>query len=110
MLDDDAGGSLVELLHALQGGIRVGDIVVGEFFALDLGGRGDTCLPRVIPDVEGGGLVRVLPVTHPLLLVHLDVEGARQTLGLAVGIQDQGPQVVGDGPVVAGGVLEGLHR
>ena len=41
MLDDDAGRALVELLDTLQGRVRVGDVVVGEFLALDLGRGGD---------------------------------------------------------------------
>ena len=37
VLDDDAGRALVELLDALEGRVRVGDVVVGEFLALESG-------------------------------------------------------------------------
>jgi hypothetical protein len=36
VLDDDAGRLGVELLDALQGRVGVGDVVVGQFLALDL--------------------------------------------------------------------------
>src|SRR4029077_12681969 len=64
VLDDDAGSGAVgvELGDALIGGIGVVDVVVGQFLALQLPGRGNagTLVGRAI---EGRGLVRILAVT-----------------------------------------------
>jgi hypothetical protein len=48
MLDDDAGRGLVELLDALQCGIGIGDVVVRELLALQLGRGGDARLLDVV--------------------------------------------------------------
>ncbi len=114
VLDDDAGRPLVELLDALQGRVRVADVVVGELLALDLGGGGHTGLSpiRLLAslDIEGGRLVGVLAVAHALAFAELEVEGARQSLRLLFRVLNDSPQVIGDGPVIGGGMFEGLHR
>ena len=52
MLDDDTGG-LREILDALQRGIRVGNIVIGQLLALQLPSGGDTGLGRLRFNIEG---------------------------------------------------------
>ncbi len=64
MFDDDAGRSL-ELGHQLIGGVGVGDVVVAQLLALDLGGVGHA-RTLLAGAVEGAGLMRVLAVTQGL--------------------------------------------
>ena len=104
MLDDDAG-RLVEILDALQRGVGVGHIVIGQFLALNLPGGGDAGFGRVGLHVERCLLVRVFAVAHFLHLVELGVEGARKAVR-AAGYQLA--KVVGNGTVVGRGVLVGL--
>ena len=58
--------------------------------------------------VEGARLVRVLAVTHVLDLHELGVEGAGE-VGVVV-VCGATTQVVGNGAVITGGMLEGLDR
>ena len=57
-----AGG--VELAHALERRIAVGDVVVGEFLALELPRLRHRCADRARIAVEGGLLVGVLAVAQ----------------------------------------------
>jgi hypothetical protein len=61
VLDDDAGRGGVEQLDALQGRVGVGDVVVGQFLALDLAGGGDGAGRGVGLHVEGAVLVGFSP-------------------------------------------------
>ena len=70
MFDDDAGGC-VEALDALQRGVGVCDVVVGERLALQLLGTADAHLGLSCLAVKRGALVGVLPVAHLLHLFEL---------------------------------------
>ncbi len=106
MLDDDAGSSLVELLDTFQRGVRVRDVVVGQLLALELACRCNTRLADIALDKEGRLLVRILAVAHGLLALELHAQGARED-SVFPGADLQA-QVVGDGTVVAGRMLECL--
>ena len=112
VLDDNAG-RFGEALDAFQRGVGVCNVVVGQLFALQLGGGGDAGLGRCCFLVEGGGLVRVFAVAHVLHFDELAVEGAREggavfcAQGVA-GLLD-GTQVVGNHAVVGRSVLERLQ-
>ncbi len=43
VFDDDAGRLLAKLIDTFQGGIRIVDVVIGEFLTLDLFSGGNTC-------------------------------------------------------------------
>ena len=58
-------GEFVELRHQLEGGVGVGEVVVGELLALVLHGGGHAGR-ALAADVEGGALVRVLAVAQRL--------------------------------------------
>src|SRR5690554_31536 len=105
---DDHTGRIGEGLHAFQGGVGVGHVVVAQFLALQLLGRGDAGFLRVAFGIESGTLVRVFTVAHILDLHELGVEGAGE-VGVVV-VRGAATQVVGDGTVVTGGVFEGLYR
>ena len=68
MLDDDAGGALVELLDAFQSGISIGDIVIGKFFTLQLARGSNGRFPFRRVGVEHGVLMRILAVAQLLRL------------------------------------------
>src|SRR5690554_4103376 len=106
MLDDDTG-RVRERFDAFQRSIGVGHVVVAQFLALQLPGCGYAGFLRVVLGVEGGALVRVLAVTHVLNLHELGVEGAGE-VGVVV-VRGAAAQVVGNGTVVTGGVLEGFY-
>ena len=99
VLHDDHGG-LFELGHQLIGGVGVGDVVVAQLLALDLGGVGHTrtALPGA---VEGARLVRVLSVAQGL--------GQRTGDRLAGGsfVADLTGEPARDGGVIGGGAGEG---
>ena len=84
VLDDDAGRFGVELLDAFQGRIGIGDVVVGQFLALQLARRGDGGLGFRRRDIEGAVLVRILAIAAVLRLGELQVEALRESLALAV--------------------------
>ncbi|MNN31202.1 hypothetical protein D3C81_1448780 [compost metagenome] len=111
MLDDHAG-RLGEFLHTFQCGVGIGDVVVGQRFALQLFRGGDRGFLNVLFYIEGRLLVAVLTVAHILLLYIVEVQGARETTGRLFGIavvgRNQRAEVVGDHAVVSGGVLEGF--
>src|SRR5690554_4292400 len=107
VLDDDTG-RVGKRLNAFQGGIGVGYVVVAQFLALQLPGGGYAGFLRVVLGIEGRALVRIFAVTHVLNLHELGVEGAGE-VGVVV-VRGTAAQVVGDGTVVTGGVLEGFYR
>src|SRR5690606_8407343 len=108
VLDDDAG-AVGQGAHALPGGVGVGDVVVGQFFALQLAHAAQQARLHGLVDIESRGLVGVFSVAQGLLLPDLQRERARPFVadgdgllyGLGVG---QAGQVGRDGAVVAGGV------
>ncbi len=113
MLNDDTG-RLVELFHALQRRVSVGDVVIGERFALDLGSRRHGGLFNTFFYIEGSLLVAVFAVTHILLLNKVQVKGtweaASGLFSVTVVRRNQAAKVVGDHAVIGGGVLEGFNR
>ena len=64
VLDDDDGAACVELADQLPAGVEVDEVVVAEFFALELVGGGDALAAAV--GVEGGALVGVFAVAEGL--------------------------------------------
>jgi hypothetical protein len=107
MLHDHAGG-IGKGLHALQRRIGIGDVVVRHCFAVQLRGGADARLGGLAFRIEGGALMGILPVAHLRFLVELQVDGARE--GATRVALVEAAEVVGDGAVVAGGVLEYLGR
>src|SRR5690606_25664316 len=106
VLDDDTG-RVGKGFHTFQRRIGVGHVVVAQFLALELFGGGDTGFFRVALGVESSALVRVLAVTHVLDLHELGAEGAGE-VGIVV-IRGTPAQVIGNGAIVAGSVLEGVR-
>ncbi len=106
MFDDDAGGR-VEALDALQRGVGICDVVVGERLALQLLGTADAHLGLRCLTIKRSGLVWVLPVAHLLHLFELQVEGPRVVLRATL---DQAAKVIGDHAVISGGVFVGANR
>ena len=104
MLDDHAG-RVLELAHALDRGVRVRDVVVGEFLALQLPRRRDRSARGQGIRVERRGLMRVLAIAQVLLLAESSREGIRE-FGVAL-LQ---PQPAGNQRIVLGGVAKGLRR
>jgi hypothetical protein len=105
MLHDHARG-IGEALHALQRRIRIGDVVVRERLAVQLLRRADARLRRLALGIEGGALMGVLSVAHLRALVKLQVDGARKVTPRIALVE--AAEVVGDGAVVGGGMLEDL--
>ena len=105
MFDDDAGGVFGEAQHGLQGGVGVGEVVVGEFFALDLFGGGERRACRLAAGVEGRLLVRVFAVAQDAVQLVVGVVVLREAVRLRAKARGE---VVGDGTVVVGGVVEGF--
>ena len=60
-----ATASRIELRHARKSGIGIGDVVVGQFLALNLPGRGDRG-PGAAGGVERRPLVRVFAIAQPV--------------------------------------------
>ena len=113
MLDDDAGGHGPQRADALQGGVRVGDVVERERLPLSEAGAGHRGpRRRGIPvAVQGGRLVGVLPVAQLRLPDEPAGEDRREPASLRrLAVRPvHRSEVVGDGRVVARGVGERLH-
>ena len=106
-------GSAPRALNALQGGVRVGDVVERERLSLREGRAGDHGQglrpPRFA--IEGGALVGVLPVAHLRLedeLAGVDPGEPAAPHRVTARIVHRA-QEVGDGRVVPGGVRERLR-
>ena len=72
MLDDYAAW-LFKLTDTFDGGIGIGNIVVGKLLALQLFCGSDTGIVSTDFLIEGGVLVRVLTVAHVLQLFKAQV-------------------------------------
>ena len=114
MFDDDTGRD-VEGLDAFPGGIRVGDIVVGQFLALQLGVGGDAASDGIDFSVEGGALVRVLAIAQRFNTIKGELQPGREDrrcrrgfIRLGFGPVFKSCEPVGDHAVVAGSVGEGF--
>ena len=106
MFDDDAG-RFIEVLDAFPGGIRIADIVVGKFLALQLSVAGQRSRLDISFTIEGGGLVRIFTIAHVLDLFELQVQDFRIGPAIPVAlVRFQARHVVGDGSVILGGVRE----
>ena len=105
VFDDDAGGVFGEAQHGLQGGVGVGEVVVGECFALDLFGGGERRACRLAAGVEGRLLVRVFAVAQDAVQLVVGVVVLREAVRLRAKARGE---VVGDGTVIVGGVVEGF--
>ena len=99
MLDDDAR-AVSELAHALDGRVRVRNVVEGEFLALQDARGGHPGAARGGLAVEGRPLMGVLPVPQILRLLEHQLQGRGQAL-IRLGVLCA--QVAGDHGVVAGG-------
>ena len=108
---DDGDGRFVEFFNEGPAGIEVDEIVVAEFFALELAGVGYAQAGAV--GVKGGALVGVLAVAEAGGLGQVDAEGCGEVCCCgegAVWFWSVGDFVerIGDGGVVGGGGGEGL--
>ena len=106
---DDAASRGVKTLDAFPGGISVSDVVVRQFFALQL----TRCHQRAgrgfgIP-VKRRQLVRVLAITQVLQFDEAAI-GLRRKQAALFGSQIQRRQIVADGAVVHADAVERGHR
>ena len=108
MLDDDAGGRTVEQLDAFQRGVGVGDVVVGEFFALQLARSRDGAGGCMGFNVKGAGLMRVFAIATDLRAGKLQRQLFAEGFAFAGVIQRS--EIVADVAVVLRGMREGLFR
>ena len=69
---DDGGGGQIELLDQLPGGVKVDQVVKGQFLALNLLGIGDAAMMEAI---ERGGLVRIFTIAKGLAAPSGDGKG-----------------------------------
>ena len=112
---DDHAGRLVELLHAFQCGVGVGEVVVAELLALEEPGGGDDAHRRAALDVERTALVRVLAVAQLAGEVELQVQRARPLRGLRFVLDARGEPhahlavVAGGMGVALGGIAAALR-
>ncbi len=74
---DDHAGWLIELFHALQRRIGIGNVVIGERFTLQLGSGCHGSFFDILFYIEGSLLVAVFAVAHILLLNEVQIQGAR---------------------------------
>ena len=100
MLDDDAGGPARKRLHALQRRVGIGDVVVGEFLALQLARGRYRGLAGIAIHIESCLLMRILAVAQLLLLDELEREGPWKAFRLLVRVIDDGTEPVGDGRII----------
>ena len=78
MLDDGADG-FVKFLGEIPCGLQIDDVVVGEFFALELSGVGDADSRAV--GIHGGFLVRIFTVAQVESFVEGEAQGGRECAG-----------------------------
>ena len=101
MLDDDTS-RLLECGNTFERGVRVGNIVERQCFALDFSGCRQCagCGPLIL--IKSGALMRIFAVAHGITLFKLEIK-YRWKITIAV----IACQVVGDYPVIARCVAEG---
>ena len=103
---NDAGG-LAEGFDALERGIGIRYVIVGECFALELFCRADAHLSLLGFSVKSGALMGVFTVAHLLHFLQLQVKGAGIASRAPLG---QTAKVVGDHAVVSRRVLVRADR
>ncbi len=92
VLDDRAGHALGPRLHRGHGGIDVEQIVERQLFPMQLL---QIPQPRLVGDVQGGALMRILPVAQRLRAVQHECESRRESV-LALLREIRGdPRIVG---------------
>ena len=103
VLDDDAGG-LVKGFDTFPGCIRVSNVVVGQFLALQLSvvRNAPGCWRKIA--VEGRFLMRIFSIPQVLDVDEIDVRLFRESLSLAVHVGCR--EVIADRRVVGGGMGE----
>jgi hypothetical protein len=97
-----------ELAHAFPGGVGIGEVVVAELLALQLGEGRERARHRPQVAVERGLLVRVLAVAQVHHLDEVAVVLCREQRQRAIVLDRR--QVVADEGVVLGDAVEGGHR
>ncbi len=102
MLDDDTGG-ILKGFYALKRRVSVSHVIERERFALKRFGRSNAWLAGGGVHIESRFLMRVFTVTHVLLFMQLQVEGAGKG-GVFAGYLTA--KIVGDGAVVTSGMLK----
>src|SRR5699024_8290651 len=121
MFDDDAGRVATECPYAGQRCIGVGQIVVGQCFALVLLGGDQANVSTVVGGVQNSALVRIFTVAQFLALAvtwRVDVrEGVADVAAIKIGAdgvivggcvgEARGRQVTAQG--LAGGAVVGTH-
>ena len=107
MLDDDTAG-FIELLNAFQRSIGIGDIVERQCFAGELHRGRNTGFLEPGLCIKCGILVWIFTVAHALHMVILESDGPGKQLVL-LGL-DHASEIIGDSPVITGGMLESLDR
>ena len=103
MLYNNAGGLrfIAEFRKAIEGCIRVIDVVVGELLALNLCGAGDA-FALIGAAVEGGRLVGVFTIPQGLKALAANGKIVRR------GVAEFSGKPLGDCSVIGGGSGEGL--
>ena len=105
MFNDDTG-RFNKRFNAFEGCIGVGDIVVGEVFALQLNRCTYTSFLGDLLRIECRLLVRIFSVSHFLALDELSIESAREIWAL---IFKFCTQVIGDNSIVICCVLKSFN-
>ena len=103
MLDDDASGH-IKRTHTLPRSIAVGDVVVGEFFALKLFVAGEKAGSDRHFAIESPLLMRILTVAQILNFLPLAIKDGRKLLGLIFCVKAR--QIIRDHAIVAGSMRE----
>ena len=106
---DDHTGWLLKALDAFPRRIRVGNVVVGQFLALQLGGRDERTRRGVEVAVKRCRLMGVLTVTQVLQFDETAIGLPRKLAALAT-VQVVGREVVADGGIVVADAVECRHR
>ena len=78
MFNNDAAWTVIELFNTFQCSIGITNIIVREFFTLQLFRCGNAGFCRIFFYIKCGGLMRVFTITHFLSFIVLTVEGARK--------------------------------
>jgi hypothetical protein len=104
MLNDDASG-FFERLNAFPCCICISDIVVRQFFALQLFVVGECTVNCFQITIESCRLMRVFAVTHFLHFVEMQIQCLRiSAAGRVCFIFTQAGQIVGDSAVILCGM------
>jgi len=107
MFDDDAGWRL-ETFYAFPGCIGVGEIVVGEFLALQLAGRDQGARRGMQIAIQRCALMRIFAITQILHFHEAAIGLCGKFAARAVGLQRR--QIIADGCIVIRDAIEGRHR